>query len=232
MSSAAGGRRPGRSQTRRPPRRVGIVSAWIAGALAAAGVIVAALITTLGSRPPTVNVNIGSAGQVTHSASPSETLHPASPSGTLQAAGPSGTSQATGTFTYPTTGVGGLAGPATLTARGTVRNLEHGHHLLIWLQATGKPTYWAGDPDVVVSADGRWSGTVCVDFRGDITLYLVDLNPAGLARLTSDNEALWGGAGMSFPPAQLTSGVRVLDSVSADANGKLSQCGPPPRALY
>lgn len=138
-----------------------------------------------------------------------------------------------GTFTYPVGNAQGLPGPETITARGTVRDLEPGHHLLVFLQAGTKQTYWAGDPDVAVNAaDGQWSGTVCIGFQGDFTLYLVDIGPAGLARLKSNQGALWGSPGMPFPPSRLAADVSVLSSVSADANGRRSQCTAGEPELY
>lgn len=145
----------------------------------------------------------------------------------------SATVPASGTFSYPADGTQGLPGPATLTARGTVRHLEKGHHLLVFLYEASKQTYWAGDADVLVNtADAQWSGTVCIGFQDDITLYLVDIGPAGLARLKSNNGELWGSGGMQFPPSQLGPDVSVLSSISANTNGNGSHCGPPPQELY
>lgn len=63
----AGGRKP--SPIRRPGKiRASIISAWIAGGLAAAGVVIAAVIALLG-HPTVVNVNIGSARSSPSSAS-------------------------------------------------------------------------------------------------------------------------------------------------------------------
>ena len=142
----------------------------------------------------------------------------ARPSATPTASGEA----AVGTFSYPRARALGLPAPGTLTARGTVHHLQTGHHLLIFLRSGS--TYWAGDPDVVVNENGNWSGTVCIGFRGSVTLELVDIGPDGLAKLKAHHGALWGSAGMSFAPTGLGRDVSVLSSVPVDANGTPSHC--------
>lgn len=189
-----------------------------------------------------VNIELAKPGAQASSPGPAPTLttpaaRPASsspdlpaPAGTpTTARALSGTGPASGTFTYPAADAESLPGPGELTARGTVEYLEVGHHLLVFLH--DQQTYWAGDPDVAVSPGGHWSGTVCIGFQGDITLYLVDIGPAGLARLKADQGALWGAGGMPFPPASLAHDVSVLQSIVAHANGKPSHCTAEP-ALY
>jgi len=139
-------------------------------------------------------------------------------SATLPASGKA----AVGTFSYPQAHARGVPAPATLTARGTVHHLQTGHHLLIFLRSGS--TYWAGDPDVVVSRGGNWSGTVCIGFRATVTLELVDIGPHGLAKLKADHGALWSSAGMPFAPTGLGSDVSVLSSVLVHADGVPSRC--------
>jgi hypothetical protein len=135
--------------------------------------------------------------------------------------------KAIGKFTYPVANAK-VPTPQTIRAKGTVQQLEKGHHLLVFLQFGSEQKYLAGDPDVRVSRSGRWSGTVCVggvrDSGTPITLYLVDINYKGLAALANPQTNYWSASGMKFPPTRLARGVTILNHVTLKAFPANTRC--------
>jgi hypothetical protein len=130
----------------------------------------------------------------------------------------------TGTFAYPAVDATSVPSPKTITATGTVQRLQSGHHLLVFLQFGSQQVYWAGDPDVVINTQsGHWSGTVCVGDPGDITLYLVDMGPEGLAALKNPATNYWGN-GVPFLPSALGPDVSILNQVSFTAARAGTKC--------
>ena len=173
MCPAAGGsRRPSGSQRRRN-RSVTIVSAWIAGGLAALGVVIAALIGLLG-HPPTVNVNIGN----THSPATSVS----SPTSTPQAPA------AQAAFTFPHNYATNVPAACTLRASGTAHHIQSNHHLWLFLYFYDD-LYYAGD-DLNLAKDGQWSGHIYIGGAKkpgqQFVLWLLDLGPNGWTELNTD----------------------------------------------
>lgn len=197
--------------------------AVIAAVIGALGLVLAAVIT-------------GGFGLLSHGTGPNPPPTPSQHATSPMSSSPTPTSPgpspaATGMITHPAAGAGNIPSPKTLTAAGTVQHLEPGHHLLVFLQFGTQQVYWGGDPDVVVSHSGHWSGTVCVGDPGAITLWLVDLGPEGLAALAKPKHNYWGN-GVPFLPNKLAPDVTILNSISVTAVRTPTSCSKPKRPLY
>jgi hypothetical protein len=192
------------------------IAAAVIGAVAIIG---AALITVFLSQGGG-NGASPTPSSITNSAPTTDLSHSPVPS-TNSAA--SGSTQASGSITYPVSGAADVPSPKTLTAAGTVQHLEPGHHLLVFLQFGNQQKYFGGDPDVVVSPTGHWSGTLCVGDPGAIELWLVDMGPEGFAALEDPAHNYWGN-GVPFLPSKLAPHVIILDRVSITAARTATTC--------
>jgi hypothetical protein len=124
-----------------------------------------------------------------------------------------------------------IPSPKTLTTAGTVQHIEPGHHLLVFLQFGDQRKYFGGDPDVVVSPTGHWSGTVCVGDPGAIALWLVDMGPEGFAALENSAHNYWGNR-VPFVPSKLARDVTILDRISVTAVRTPTTCSKHEPAYY
>lgn len=75
----------------------------------------------------------------------------------------------------------------TITVTGCAPHIAPGHVLWLYLQIDAGKKYFPGDPDLVLTADGQWSGTIDVGGQGYVGekfhLWIVELGTNALKQL-------------------------------------------------
>jgi hypothetical protein len=183
--------------------------------IGACAVIAAAVIGLQDHSSPTINVFTGSSSSVP---SPTST-HPAqsSPAAASSTANTAGHSDATGTITWPLNHATDVKHASPLHASGTVKNLQPGHQVLLFLNFADENLYYGGDPSPPITVtNGNWSEIIFIG--GDrrpgqqFKLYLVDLRPQDRKLVDNQANPEWNSG---FPPSIVWGpGEQVLASVT------------------
>jgi hypothetical protein len=150
--------------------------------------------------------------------SPSSSASPSTPPGGSPSATPSQTAPTSsppptrgvmGTIAMPDNGAD-VTAQQMLSSSGTIRHLQPGYRIDLFLKFAGLDVYYAaGDPNSVLKLSGTtWSGSIFVGRAAPCTLYLVDLSPSSVRLMNSETSYQSNG----YP--SITALGKILASVS------------------
>lgn len=120
-----------------------------------------------------------------------------------------------GAILSPIQKAGNIPEGNTLTAYGTIRNLQPHHHLLLFVRVGNGDVYWGGDPQQQVIKRGTWSLNIYIASASNgqtFTLYLTDLGPQSWAFLSGPHAVNYWNSG--FPSPAPGSDATVLSRVN------------------